>query len=74
MFCFCWPAGDAELTATLLFIASFLARRRDYAPALLGGFFLLAWWFKVAVAAAAIAGGVLCQSTCVLAGLALGGV
>ena len=40
LFCFCWkPAGAMlNLTATLLFIASFLARRRDYAP-VLGGFF-----------------------------------
>ena len=59
LFCFCWkPAGEPGTTATLLFIASFLAHGDDYAP-VLGGFFLLAWWFKVAVAPPA-AGGVFC--------------
>ena len=77
LFLFLLEAGGAmlNLTATLLFIASFLARRRDYAP-VLGGFFLLAWWFKVAVAAAMLKPVAYFAwiNPHVLAGLALGGV
>lgn len=77
LFLFLLEAGGAmlNLTATLLFIASFLARRRDHAQ-VLAGFFLLAWLFKV-VAAAAMLKPVAYFAWInphVLAGLALGGV